>query len=131
MPSPTPDSNKIDITQLRGDLNTFRAEVKGSISKTEQSVEVIKDAVVDIKDGFKEHLAAQERGTIRVWQKLDSNELVGVENKKELEMHMEVLKARRDETRSMAGWMKWGLGIAASISLAFMGWLFNHFSHGK
>lgn len=131
MPTPTPDSNKNEITELRGDMNTFKAEVKGSISKQEQSAQTIKEAVLEIKDGFKDHLAAQKDATIRVWEKLDSNELVGVENKKEIEKHMEVLEARRDQNQTMAGWMKWGLGLIASIWIAFTGWVINTLLRGE
>ena len=132
MSEPTPQSNLNKITELQGEIKTFRATVKGSTDKIEQAAQSQKESVDDLKelqkDFFKEQKDTSRRIHSRiseVEQHVDEVDKMAEINRNQIVSHEKdygLLRTdQKDSKKAMSGWAKASIGFLISVVLFIAG----------
>jgi len=132
MGEPTPQSNRNEITRIEGEIQTFKAEMKGSVDKTELSASSMKESVDRMEKRQTDFFSKSEDKTARIHKRIDDvednvaavNTLTSV-NKTKLAGHVELCddrqKIEKDNRKEMSGWAKTIIGIVVTAVIFLAG----------
>jgi len=136
MPEPTPQSNRNDITKMEGEINTFKAEVKGALDKTELAASSMKESVDRMEKRQTDFFSKHDDRTRRIHKRIEVvednvaavNTLTEV-NKAQLEGHEKLcadrLSNQKSSRKEVSGWVKWSIVLFFSLLASVA----THFSH--
>ena len=126
MPEPTPQSNLNKMTRIEGEINTFKATVKGSLEVAGAAADSMKESVDRMEKRQTDFFNKHDDRTRRIHKRIEIvednvatvNTLTEV-NKAQLEGHEKLCEDRvsnqKDSRTETSGWVKWGVVLFFSL----------------